>query len=267
MGGCRFNMICLNVQYANNVWKYYCRNHNFFPLIGAVIQGSQYGHIYVDDSSRVDGFYVEHAFGFAQIFGQVSDRFLQDLENYLLRQRAFSAAKVRLYTPMLPTFLANEAGIPFISQRQRFVLDVSAFAHMEASLQPRDDLNVVAVTEENVIAVNNSFHLVDRFWCSPLDFVRNAMAVVLEYRGQLAAICYAAAVSHARAEIDVCTLPQFRNLGLAKRAVALFVNRCQHNCIAPLWDCFTNNEASMCLCKAAGFVPSGNPYPFFTITR
>ena len=260
-------MIRVNATNTEDAWKCYRQNPHFFPLIGAVLQDSQYGNIYAEHASQPTGFYVEHSFGFAQIFGSVSDRFIQDMEDYLLRRRAFSAPKIRLYTPMLPTFLANEAGTPFISQRQRFVLDATAFAHMEASLQPQDELNVITVTEENVIALNNAFQLVERFWRTPMDFVRNAMAVVLEYRGQLAAICYAAAVSHARAEIDVCTLPQFRNLGLAKRAVTLFVNLCQHNGIAPLWDCFTNNKASMQLCKATGFVPHSNPYAFFTIPR
>ncbi|MNR61827.1 hypothetical protein D3C85_1836830 [compost metagenome] len=63
------------------------------------------------------------------------------------------------------------------------------------------------------------------------------------------------------------TLEAYRNMGLAKIVVHRFNQRCLAQHVRPLWDCYTNNTASMALCRSAGFVPLGNAYPFFTINR
>ena len=60
-------------------------------------------------------------------------------------------------------------------------------------------------------------------------------------------------------------MPAYRHLGLAKAVVRLFNQSCLAQNVLPLWDCFTNNTASMALCQSVGFVPLGEPYSFFTI--
>jgi RimJ/RimL family protein N-acetyltransferase len=82
-----------------------------------------------------------------------------------------------------------------------------------------------------------------------------------------ASICYSAAEADHRVEIDVLTLPEYRNRGLARHAVMTFVERCFSFSLHPLWDCFTNNAGSMRLCQAVGFTAVKAPYPFFTINR
>ena len=109
--------------------------------------------------------------------------------------------------------------------------------------------------------------MMGRFWRTPDNFLRQSNAVLALIEGQAAALCYAAAVAGGRAEIDVLTVPVYRHAGLAKAVVRMFSQRCLEQNVLPLWDCFTNNAASMALCQSTGFVPLGDPYPFFTINR
>jgi GNAT superfamily N-acetyltransferase len=237
-----------------------------FPLIGAVLLGEQDGEVYVDDALRPAQAYVEHAFGFAQVLGGPNPMFESALERHLLVDKRFSAPKIRLYTPRLPEFLKDSRYDSLRSLRQRFFMRPSDAAPRREAAPP-PNVEVVAVHAKNVDAFETAFGVVRRFWRNTPDFVLHAHAVVVLHRGEPAAICYAAAQVDGEAEIDVLTRPGHQRLGLARIAVARFVERCLEQGLAPLWDCFENNVPSMQLSRAVGFTPKGPPYPFFTINK
>lgn len=240
-----------------------------FPLIGAVLLDEQDGVVYADDATRPKQAYVEHAFGFAQILGEPTAAFEAALERYLFVEKGFVAAKVRLYTPYRPAFLDDHRYAGLRSYRQRFALDSRAFL----TLGERDDLipstaaHVTEVNEDNIDQVEQAFGLTRRFWRNRADFIGKANAVLVTHGRRPASICYAAALTDGQAEIDVCTLAEDQRLGLGKLAVAHFVRRALGRGFVPLWDCFTNNAASVQLSRSIGFTPEGAPYPFFTIAR
>lgn len=245
-------------------WALYGRHGAFFPLIGAVLCGEQDGQVFADSAANPRQFYVEHAFGFAQVFGLPVAAFEAALQRYWLVDKTFASAKARLYTPTCPAFLTVGDWEGVRSWRQHFDLD---FAYAGTAPELAEGTTVRAVEPTDLGLIQSAFGVVDRFWRTPDDFARHALAVVGLVRGEPAALCYAAAVSGGRAEIDVLTLPAFRHLGLARAVVDAFSHRCLEHQLRPLWDCFTNNTASMALCRAAGFVPLGEPYPFFTFNR
>lgn len=236
----------------------------FFPLIGAVLEGTQQGVAYGDDPVRPRQVYVEHAFGFAQVFGASEPAFTSALHRYLLVERAFAAPKVRLYTPQLPAFLAGPEHAGLRSERQRF----TPGADQPPAVREREGALVAQpVDAASFEAMEAAFGVALRFWRSAADFIAQSRAVAVLADGRPAAICYAAAVSRGRAEIDVMTLPAFRQQGAARFAVLQFAARCRPEGIAPLWDCFTNNTGSVQLASSTGFVPAAPPYPFFTIAK
>lgn len=94
----------------------------FFPLIAAVLDRSQDGAVFVDDPTNIGQAYVEHAFGFAQIFGQSTGGLAANLAVYLSERRGFQVEKVRLYTPQIPDFLLAPAFLRYRSERQQFIL-------------------------------------------------------------------------------------------------------------------------------------------------
>lgn len=248
-------------------FKAYCGQSAFFPLIAAVLAGSQQGEAFGDDPDSPSRFHVEHAFGFAQIIGAITPGFEVFLRKRLLLDKDFAPAKIRLYTPTLPEFLAGAAGKPFRSERRRFFLDRAAFSARRA-LMDDDIANTRPVSTENMGAVNSVFDLTTRFWPDCEAFLAKASAMITyDGSGAPAAICYAAAVENGRAEIDVLTAPALRGRGFGLRASAAFIDRCLGEGIEPLWDCFTNNAGSLALAASLGFKGGPAPYAFFTIPR
>ena len=258
---------CDNTHYGD-LFGLYKRQAFFFPLIGAVLLNEQDGVVFVDNLVKPSAIYVEHAFGFAQIFGTPSKQFELDLENYLLLDKQFKPDKIRLYTPYNPAFLNDKKWASLRSYRQRFILMPDApFLEQRTIKRHEADIETVAIDGQNIIEVDRVFGVVNRFWRNPEDFIDQAKATVMLYCGQMASICYAAAEADGRVEIDVLTLPQFRALGIGKLAVDLFFEKCKENSLQPLWDCFTNNAGSMRLAESAGFKATNSPYTFYTIGK
>lgn len=241
---------------------------SYFPIIAAVLSGEQDGHVYADSIENPAQLYVEHASGFAQVFGGPVPPFEEALRRYLFIDKQFPSVKVRLYTPHKPNFLNTSDCGGIQSWRQHFHLDSS---RVESRSPWPDglsrDLQLVSATENNASLIEAAFGIAGRFWRTLEDFVNFANAVVAVVRGQPAAICYAAAVAGGRAEIDVLTLSPFRHLGLGRAVAHSFNQDCIARNVMPLWDCFINNTASIALSRSVGFLPLGDPYPFYTITR
>jgi len=243
---------------AQNLYEEQC---SFFPLIAAVLERKQNGRVFCDLEEKPKAFYVEHCFGNAQIFGDVSSDFLASLCDYLLVKKSFQVNKVRLYTPHDPTFLSAPTFDSLRSERQRFVISnpssISAtkLVNFTTRLLKWSDLPLLS---EELINLT-------RFWRTEKDFCENSHAVIACRGLHPVAICYSAATANNRAEIDVCTLPKFRRLGLGRAVVSAFVQNCSQIGVIPLWDCFTNNFGSMALAQACGFKPKGASYSLYTI--
>jgi len=246
----------------------YRTNHSFFPLIGAVLLDEQDGVVYADKDEAPTQFYVEHAFGFAQIFGSANAEFETELQRYLLVRKNFAVVKVRLYTPHFPDFLRTAKMACLRAERQRYALGSSGIVQgMDLRACKNVNSRFVDVDRSNVWQVERRFGVVGRFWRTPRDFIARAHAVVALVDEEPVAICYAAAVADGRAEIDVLTLPAYRQLGLGRLVVTRFNKQSRARGLTPLWDCFTNNAGSVALCQTAGFVSVGEPYAFFTINK
>lgn len=261
-------MIRLEKNSYEQIYQLYLSCKFFFPLIASVLLDEQDGVVYVNNRNAPSQVYVEHAFGFAQIFGTVDPDFEQKLEHYLLLDKNFNSDKVRLYAPYAPEFIVKSQHEPLRSYRQRFVL--SADYQMDKStvlMQSDKKISFAGVNQTNIHLMENQFGLVSRFWRNATDFVQKSNAVIVLYDGEIASICYAAAQANNCTEIDVLTLPNYRNLGLANKAVLCFISHCYELGLTPLWDCFTNNSGSMMLCKSVGFKAMNEPYSFFTINR
>jgi GNAT superfamily N-acetyltransferase len=252
-------MICLDKITWPAAYERYRHSQAFFPLIGAVLLGQQNGSVFADHPSIPRAVYVEHAFGFAQIFGTVDTQFDNALHRYLLVDRSFAATKVRLYTPVEPDFLCGPVFDRERSQRQRFILSD------KSALCIKLESEMVGIKDTRTI--DECFGVVRRFWRSDEDFCTLALPVVARVDSRPAAICYAAAIANGQAEIDVLTRPEYRGQGLGKQVVRAFCAVCVDRGLRPVWDCFTNNAGSMALAASCGFVPSRPAYPFYTLSK
>lgn len=261
-------MIKVEKDQYSHIYNMYLTSESFYPLIAGVLLDKQDGVVYADNPQSPSQVYVEHTFGFAQIFGQPVERFEKQLEHYLLAASNFKPNKIRLYATYLPQFLALPQHDIKRSYRQRFIIDsASSFDAQDIDYEHQKKIKIVMVEPHNVLKIENQFGVVTRFWRDPSSFIESSNAVVVLYEGNPASICYSASEADSRVEIDVLTLPDYRNLGLAKIAVVNFIKRCLNLSLSPLWDCFTNNSGSMMLCKSVGFTALNDPYPFYTIDK
>ncbi len=232
--------------------------------MAAVLSGSQRGEAFGDNENDPRSMYVEHAFGFAQLFGAREKAFENALNRRMLVDKNFPPAKIRLYAPLVPEFLAGSAGDGLCSERRRFFLDRAVFSKVAPVAC---GLDIRAANRENIAEIDAAFGLVTRFWPDYPAFLANAHAVMVYADGQPASICYAAALENGKAEIDVLTLPAQRGRGFGFACASAFVRLCLQAGIEPLWDCFTNNAGSLALAGRLGFAPGSSPYQFFTIPR
>jgi GNAT superfamily N-acetyltransferase len=261
----------LEKKQYHSVYKLYTDLDYFFPLIAAVLLDDQDGVVFVDQVNAPSQVYVEHAFGFSQFFGSSlkPTRFMESLKSYWLVEKQFHSEKVRLYSPPSSGSFLVETKRAVLSERLRFQLDENLFLKQQQFSNKNTATNIKGrkLVRGDLNAIENAFQVVNRFWRSPDDFLDKAKPYLITYQNKVASICYSAATVDGYAEIDVATLPEYRNLGLARLAVTGFVERCQEAGIRPLWDCYTNNEGSMALAKAVGFIPQNSPYDFFTISK
>lgn len=261
-------MIELGKKSYGGLYQNYIVSDFFFPLIGAVLLDEQDGVVYVDNLSSPTQAYIEHAFGFAQIIGRPVAHFEQQLKKYLLDDKLFTPAKVRLYGSYVPDFLTDHDYDSLRSWRQRFSISGNNIINQEAlSLAMDSHLTICDPDNNNIGDIDNAFGVVSRFWRNADDFIRQSNAVVILFDKQPVSICYSAATANHCAEIDVLTLQEYRGKGIGRLAVMHFIKQCFEQSIQPLWDCFTNNAGSMMLCKSAGFTAPREPYPLYTIAK
>jgi GNAT superfamily N-acetyltransferase len=255
-------MVIMQQDKYSLIHDLYLKSGSFFPLIAAVLQQEQDGVVYVNEAQRPTQAYVEHAFGFAQIFGESDEQFEHQVQHYLLNAADFKPDKIRLYVPKQLKFLSLPESLR--AYRQRFV-----WSNKKAnSLEPLTcDIQIVTMNAANAAHIESRFNIATRFWRSMDDFMAHSRAVVVYQNNEPASLCYAAAKADRSVEIDVLTLPEYRQQGLAKFAVMHFVTHCEAASLMPLWDCFTNNLASMALCHTTGFTPLHEPYPFYTMPK
>jgi len=242
---------------------YYLSEDRFYPLISAVLNQEQEGVVYANHARSPDSFFVEHKFGFSQIYGAADTGFYEGLRKYLFIEKAFIPEKIRAYAPNHGDFFKGYAEI---SERCQFRLADESTVVAEPYQR---GILVEDVTLEDIRDVDRAFglDLCNRFWGSKEDFLRHGMAKVLQYQGNYASICYAAALADGIAEIDVATLPEYRQKAFGRLVCTAFLRGCLDKKIIPNWDCFTNNTGSMRLAEDLGFVKYGEPYAFFTLRR
>lgn len=258
-----------NTEVCRSAARAYSSSLRFFPLIAAVLEKSQTGLVLGNHPSNPTQFYVEHRFGFAEFFGQPDASFERQAVQLILSGHHRLAAKVRLYGTHVPACFPSENQSVSFSQRQRFKLP-PGYNTDKLLAQAEDtglDIGVIPVDRSTLDDIQRHFRIVDRFWDSVEAFMQHASAVVVTHNDQIGSICYSAATSEGKAEIDIATIDAFRGLGLAKYAAAVFIDTALKLGIDPLWDCFTNNVASVSLAASVGFQPYASAYPMLTVQR
>ena len=113
---------------------------------------------------------------------------------------------------------------------------------------------------DNIFGLNIN----NRFWSSYDDAIHNSEGIAYKLNNDFVSTCYAAVISDNKAEIDVYTNPNYRKQGFAKKVTEYFLIQCLDKNIEPVWDCYSNNIASVNLAISLGFEKEYS-YPFIII--
>ena len=238
-----------------------------FPLINAVINTQQKGDIFPIDAIG-KSYFIIHKSGFSYCFIFDENETTEDFDKYILKGENIPQY-FHVYSPPQPLIDICSVRNKFINTRLRSRIQLQYLSTSFLNTVSLPDGFYVKKIDESSMDLLEVFNLSigSKFWSSMADFLENGFGFcVYSSNGEPASVCYSACVSNGVAEIDVATLPQFQNKGLAKIAVTEFVRHClKHNIIAN-WDCFKENIASLNTAESIGFKQI-REYPFLSIFK
>lgn len=240
--------------------KIYTNQHFFFPLINNVIERKQKGKAFKIQSKKGVSYFVIHQCGNSQFldFGNTLNP-AQKLEVLFSIIKDFKINKIRVYNCDLIDSVNKS--IPYgIQQGERFRYHLPNEIHIsEQSTKKVTEDNIWDI--EQVLKIDHS----NRFWSNHHSFMENSFAVVFSKNQEVLSICYSAATSSGKAEIDILTNPKYRKMGFAKKALLGFVIYVRSYGISPQWDCYANNISSVKTAESIGFRKLFS-YKFFIIS-
>jgi GNAT superfamily N-acetyltransferase len=249
----------------------YQRSGLCFPLIRAVIEGLQRGWVWVDDPSSPASAFVVTGFGFACFLGAHDNGAFNALLREHLHQDGEETPRYLLwYAPPIDwrTWLdGRPEGAVRRRERVRLRLGQSEpeppyVRHEESRpegfrLSPLDP-GLIPELDRLGLSVST------RFWSSAADLLQHGFgACLVANDDSVASVCYSSCLAGGLAEVDIATREEHRGRGFAGIVAREFVRQCTRRRIAPTWDCFTANEASLRLAVSLGFVETLR-YPLYS---
>jgi GNAT superfamily N-acetyltransferase len=239
-----------------------------FPLISAVIQRRQRGRVFADAGAAPGAAFVVTDFGFAcRLGGEGGKEFDAGLARLLATAGALRPEYLLWYAPPADWQARLDAlGAPTVRRRERvrFEFREGRAGWLGAPVECPAGFELKRLSAELVPATEGlGVDLASRFWASADDFAENGLGVCLTAGGEVASLCYAAAVADGLAEVDVVTRPEYRGRCLADAVTRQFVKECLGRGIEPTWDCFAYNAGSMRLAEKHGFA-EWYRYPFYS---
>lgn len=227
------------------------------PLIGAVIEGTQPGTVWVGDDAAV----VVTRFGFVQWLGGRDAGLFRRLERALAGGDATLPNYLLWYAP-------PAAWLAWLRERQarererlrwRFAGQPAAAAPAVPRGWQLRGIDAACIAAADVLGIH-----VERFWPGVDALLAQGLGICLvDDMGRVRACAYSACIAHGQAEVDIAVDAEARGRGLGHVVGRAFVEACLHRGILPAWDCFTANEASMRLAARLGFVPAQR-YPLLS---
>jgi RimJ/RimL family protein N-acetyltransferase len=238
-----------------------------FPLISAVLRRSQRGRVFADAPAAPRAAFVVNGFGFACLLGGPAEEFDEGLGRLLAAPGALGTSYLLWYAPPEAwQARLDRLGPDRVRRRVRvrfeFLGDRAGWSREPEAPPPGFELR--RLTPELLPATEKfGLDLASRFWSSAEDFAANSLGVCLTAGGEVASLCYAAAVADGLAEVDVATQAEYRGRGLAGFVTREFIRGCLRRGVAPTWDCFDYNAGSLRLAEGLGFAELRR-YPFYS---
>src|ERR1035437_9419911 len=183
-----------------------------YPIIRAVLENRQDGQVLADHRTAPTSAIVCHKFGFLTVLtGPDTSISAEKVIELLLHGQELTPQYRLWYDPgtrFMPLLQPHvEAGKARVRERIRYQFSATG----PQTQEPPAGWNIRELEQRDLSALAEvRLGFPDRFWRSADDFFAEAFAVVAAHHGEIASICYPAAIGGNRAEIDVVTLERAR---------------------------------------------------------
>jgi len=256
-------LVELGEQEFPKVLARYRAGGKLFPLILAVLEGSQRGQVFVSDKSEAA--FVVGNFGFSCLIEADDAEFDRGLTELLADGGPVRSSYLLWYEPP-PRWQTKLDASESVKRRERvrFEFRKESVPYLNETASCPGGFHLQRMTPQLLTSAEKfGLGLESRFWSTTDDFIARGLGVCLVKDGEVVSLCYAAAVAGGLAEVDVVTDPEFRGHGLGTIVAQEFNRLCLRNGISPTWDCFDYNTGSMKLAERLGFVEVRR-YPFYS---
>ena len=258
-------LVELGEQEFPKVLARYRAGGHVFPLILAVLEGSQRGQVFASDKNGAA--FVVGNFGFSCLIeaDEVDASFERGLTELLATRGPVRPSYLLWYEPP-PRWQTKLDASESVKKRERvrFEFRKEGASYFDETASCPAGFELQRMTPQLLASAEKfGLGLESRFWSSADDFIAHGLGVCLVKDGEVVSLCYAAAVADGLAEVDVVTDAQFRGHGLGTIVTQEFNRRCLRNGKSPTWDCFDYNTGSLKLAERLGFVEVRR-YPFYS---
>lgn len=257
-------MIELSIEEYANVLPL-LKNLTYEPVFAySVIDQNQSGKVFVD--SRVNPTCTLIINSYGQYFlarSRDNECFMNDVVGFLLNDQNHSNY-YDLYTStpdLLFQISERLAGKTVLLHRSSFTFDLSRFQLLKTFdalpeqfvLEQMDDMLFDKYKKE----MDSSY---DSLWSSAQQFVDRGFGYCILKDDHFASVCNSFFVGRGYADLDIVTVEEYRNQGLATATGTAFIEHCLNQNLLPNYNCDAGNQRSIQLATKLGFVKNNN-YP------
>lgn len=258
-------MPLLSIAAAPELTSRFRAGESRFPLIEAVLEGRQSGQILVSGREHLLSAAVITKFGFMYVLEEGKDsHFEAALRAELVWPSVIRPRYLLWYspTPVWQKWLTT--GGRQARRRERIRFEFKCLPKEDTASRALSGITFQTMTAELVDrSAQLGVDLTGRFWRSMDDFLSNGFGVCALKEQEVVGLCYSACVAGGVAEIDIVVKEPYRRQAIGRACGERFIADCVKRGIAPGWDCFSENTASVKLAKQLGFEQKVR-YPFYS---
>lgn len=224
----------------------------------SVIDGNQSGKVFADQRVNPASSLIINSYGQYLVAGSGdNEEFMNEVTAFLLDEQNHGNYYDLFATA--PEWIAQLserlAGKTVLLHRSSFTFDLSKFRLLTAELNELADPYVLKRVEGTLFEkyrneMDFSYH---SLWRSAEHFLEQGFGYCIMKDGQFASVCNSFFVGRGLAEIDIVTVEEYQQQGLATRAGAAFIEHCLTHNLVPHYNCDAGNQRSILLATKLGF--------------
>lgn len=239
-------MIKLDISSYNSI-KHYIKKTPYgtvYPM--SIAEQKQYGDVYTEDDSVL----LWHCGGFAFIYGQCSDKFLEQIhKDFLIADNLSKRFMLFTADPNTEQFFRKKDGLVFAS---RFHYEYPS----EISIQLRklpSEYRICEINRELFTSIEGRV-TPDFYWKDSEEFLKHGKGYCMMIENTPVSWAFSAASSNEGIDIGIETAPNYRQKGLGAHVAEQMIRYCFENNKHPIWSCDTANTSSQILAEKLGFI-------------